>query len=113
MGRQTEHPSFIQASLSKLSQITFSETIEQYPAWSPDGNEFAFSREENGIRSIFAKNVATGEETRLTEGAHDDIQPAWSPDGKTMLFVRAPQPAVRLEPGDVFGLFIEGDLWAA
>jgi Tol biopolymer transport system component len=98
--------------LPRLSQITFSDAIEEYPAWSPNNEELAFSREETGIRSIFVKNIVTNEERRLTVGDHDDIQPAWSPDGKTIAFVRSRKPKVKLEPGDVFGLFVEGDIWA-
>ena len=100
------------APLPKLSQLTFSDSIEEYPAWSPNGEEFAFSRDESGIRSIFIKDLATGDERRLTTGSYDDIQAAWTPDGKKILFVRARLPNVRLEPGDVFGLFIDGDIWA-
>lgn len=96
----------------KLSHITFTEAVEQYPAWSATGAEIAFSREESGIRSIFIKNIASGEERRLTSGLYDDIQPAWSPDGKTILFVRSRQQRVRLEPADVFGLFCECDIWS-
>jgi Tol biopolymer transport system component len=97
---------------TKLTQITFAEAIEEYPSWSPTGEEFAFSREDAGIRSIFVKNISTGEERQLTEGDHDDIQPTWSPDGSTILFVRSRVPRVKLEPGDVFGSFHEGDIWA-
>src|SRR5262249_35676036 len=50
----------------RLSQVTFSEAIEEYPAWSPDGNALAFSREATGIRSIFIKNIESGDERRLT-----------------------------------------------
>ncbi|HXT63855.1 MAG TPA: hypothetical protein VN696_12535, partial [Pyrinomonadaceae bacterium] len=95
----------------RLSQITFSESIEEYPAWSPDADVLAFSREAAGIRSIFIKNIQSGDERRLTQGEHDDIQPAWSPDGKTILFVRGRNPKVKLEPGDVFGMFVDGDIW--
>ena len=98
--------------LPKLSQITFTEAIDQDPAWSPNGEEFAFSREEVANRSIFVKTAGQGQERRLTTGDYDDIQPTWSPDGKTVLFVRSRQPYVKLEPGDVFGLFYEGDIWA-
>src|SRR6266542_1927781 len=98
--------------LPRLSQITFAEAIEEYPAWSPNNEEFAFSREEAGIRSIFVKNIASGEERRLTSGDYDEIQPAWSPESKTILFVRSRRPKVKLEPGDVFGAFVDGDIWA-
>src|SRR5438876_10560373 len=46
-----------QFNLPTLSQVTFSEAIEQYPAWSPGADKIAFSREEAGIRSIFAKDL--------------------------------------------------------
>src|SRR6185503_19105912 len=94
------------------SQITFDEALEEYPSWSPDGEELVFSRELAGIRSIFVKNIASGEERQLTKGDYDQIQPSWSPDGKTILFVRSRQAKVKLEPGDVFGAFAEGDVWS-
>jgi Tol biopolymer transport system component len=109
---QVEQAPIAQILLPKLSQITFSEAIEQYPAWSPSGEEFAFSREDEGIRSIYVKNLSTGEEKAVTMGPFDDIQAAWSPDGKTIVFVRGRQSGVKLEPGDVFGLFFDGDIWA-
>jgi len=100
------------ATLPRLSQITFAEAIEEYPAWSANSDEIAFSREEAGIRSIFVKHIASGEERRLTGGDYDCIQPSWSPDGRTVLFVKAKRPRVKLEPGDVFGLFVDGDIWS-
>lgn len=96
----------------KLSQITFDEGIEEYAAWLPSGNEILFSRERAGLRKIFRKNIISAEEAQLTKGDCDEIQPTCSPDGRTMLFVRARQPQVKLEPGDVFGVFVDGDIWA-
>lgn len=100
------------ATLPRLSQLTFAEAIEEYPAWSANGDEIAFSREEAGIRSIFVKRLTSGEERRVTSSDNDEIQPAWSPDAKAILFVRARQPNVKLEPGDVFGSFADGDIWS-
>lgn len=96
----------------RLSQITFDEAIEEYPAWSPNGNELFFSRERAGLRRIFRKNIVTGEETQVSGGHFDEIQPTCSPDGKTILFVRSRTAGVKLEPGDVFGVFTHGDIWA-
>ena len=102
----------IERPLPKLAQITFDEAIEEYPAWFPNGQELVFSRERVGLRKLFRKNVVTGEESQLTSGDYDEIQPVCSPDGKTLLFLRSRQPRVRLEPGDVFGVFLDGDIWA-
>jgi Tol biopolymer transport system component len=96
----------------RLSQITFDEAIEEYPAWSPDGSELFFSRERAGLRRIFRKNIFTGKETQVSGGHFDEIQPTSSPDGKTILFVRSRTAGVKLEPGDVFGVFTHGDIWA-
>jgi len=95
----------------RLSQITFDEAIEEYAAWLPSGDEILFSRERAGLRKVFRKNVVTGEEEQLTKGGYDEIQPTCSPDGRTMLFVRARASQVKLEPGDVFGVFLDGDIW--
>lgn len=99
-------------TLPRLSQITFAESIEEYPAWLPNGEEILFSRERGGLRKIFRKNISTGDESQLTNGDRDEIQATSSADGKTILFVRARQPRVKLEPGDVFGVFMDGDIWA-
>jgi Tol biopolymer transport system component len=99
-------------ALPKLSQLTFTEGIEQYPAWSTDSKQLAYSGEVAGIRKIFLKRLETGEETQLTRGANDDIQPAWSPDNQRVLFVRSRLANQKLEPGDVFGSFEGGDIWS-
>ncbi len=96
----------------RLVQLTFAEEVEEFPAWSPDGESIAFSRDVGPVRKIFTRVVGTGEESPLTRGDSDDIQPAWSPDGATLLFVRARERQRRLEPGDVFGQYDGADIWA-
>src|SRR5258705_11814057 len=98
--------------LPRLSQLTVAEASEEYPRWSPNGDELAFSREDAGIRSIFVKSLTSGNERRLTRGDNDDIQPAWTPDATAILFVRAKLANTKLEPGDVFGSFFDGDIWS-
>jgi eukaryotic-like serine/threonine-protein kinase len=94
-----------------LSQLTFAEGVEEYPAWSPDGRSLLYAGEVGKIRKIFRKDLASGQDSQLTHGDFDEVQPAWSPDGKRVAFVRARQPGVKLQPGDVFGQFDDGDLW--
>ena len=94
-----------------LSQVTFAPGIEEYPAWSRDGNTLLYTGEVGKTRKIFRKDLASGQESQLTHGDFDEVQPTWSPDGKHVAFVRARQPGMKLQPGDVFGQFQDGDVW--
>jgi eukaryotic-like serine/threonine-protein kinase len=94
-----------------LSEVTFAEGVEEYPAWSPDGKALLYTGEIGNIRKIFRKDLSYGQDSQLTRADSDELQPAWSPDGKQVAFVRAHQPHVKLQPGDVFGMFQEGDVW--
>src|SRR5260370_5403968 len=94
-----------------LSQVTFAEGVKEYPAWSPDGRELLYRGEVGGTQKIFRKDLASGRDSQLTSGDLDELQPAWSPDGEHVAFVRAHQPGMKLQPGDVFGEFLEGDVW--
>jgi Tol biopolymer transport system component len=95
----------------RLSQVTTSEGIESSPAFSPDGHSLAFVSEESGLRSIVVRRLDDGQQRRIAGGGFDNLQPAWTPEGRTLAFVRAREPGAKLEPGDVFGQFGEGDLW--
>jgi Tol biopolymer transport system component len=94
-----------------LRQVTFSADLEEYPAFSPDGQHIAYCRDTDGYKHIHTKNLETGEVTQHTEGAFDDIHPAWSPDGQTILFVRSNQPDGKVALGDIFGMHADGDIW--
>jgi Tol biopolymer transport system component len=94
-----------------LSEVTFAEGVEEYPAWSPDGKALLYTGEIGNIRKIFRKDLSYGQDSQLTRADSDELQPAWSPNGKQVAFVRAHQPDVKLQPGDVFGMFQEGDVW--
>jgi Tol biopolymer transport system component/serine/threonine protein kinase len=94
-----------------LSQVTFAEGVEEYPAWSPDGRNLLYTGEVGKTRKIFRKDLVSGQNSQLTHGDSDELQPTWPPDGKRVAFVRARQPGVKLQPGDVFGGFQDGDVW--
>ncbi len=94
-----------------LSQVTFAEGVEEYPAWSPDGRNLLYTGEVGKTRKIFRKDLGSGLDSQLTRGDSDELEPTWSPDGKHVAFVRARQPGVKLQPGDVFGQFEDGDVW--
>ncbi len=94
----------------KLVQITTTEGLHEFPAWSPDGKHIAYSRDVNGYKKIFVKPLQ-GDPQQVTTGDQDDIQPAWTPDAQSLLFVRSTQTGGKLQPGDVFGQYDGGDVW--
>ena len=97
----------------KLTQLTFTEGIEEWPAWSPDGTELAFVAEVAGVRQLFLRAISNGTERRLTTERSDDIQPSWSPGGERIAFVRAKSAGGKLEPNDINGWYQEGgDIWS-
>ena len=97
----------------KLTQLTFTEGIEEWPTWSPDGNQLAYVAEVHGIRQLFLRTLSNGTERRLTKEGTDDIQPTWSHGGERIAFVRAKSAGGKLEPNDINGWYQEGgDIWS-
>jgi Tol biopolymer transport system component len=100
------------STLPKLSQVTFAEGIEEYPAWSPDGRRLLYVARTGKVRRVFSKDLETGRDAQLSPGDQDELQPAWSPGGESVLFVRMRPAGQLLQPGDVFGVFDgEADVW--
>jgi serine/threonine-protein kinase len=96
----------------KLTQLTFTQGVEEWPAWSPDEGRLAYVGEVDGIRQLFLRTVDGGTERQLTRDRSDHIQPTWSPDGRRLAFVRAKATAGKLEPNDINGWYQEGgDIW--
>src|SRR5215510_7235453 len=63
---------------------------ESWPAFSPDGNQIAFSwNGENGDNDdIYVKLIGSVKPLRLTTNPAVDYCPTWSPDGRQIAFVR-------------------------
>ena len=96
----------------RLAQLTFSEGVEEWPAWAPDGVRLAYTAEVDGFRQLFVRDTRTGTERRVTTGTRDDIQPAWAPDGRRLAFARATADRGKLEPTDIYGWYQDGgDVW--
>jgi len=98
--------------MPRLQQVTFSDALEEFPAWSADGSMLAYAREVGGLRKIFRQDLDGGAPIPVTTGDFDDFRPTWSSDGRTILFVRHQEKNRRHEPGDVFGEDDGVDVWS-
>jgi TolB protein len=59
---------------------------EEWPSWSPDGKQFAFTSTRHGNQELYVADVEGGEWRRLTSDPAVDAHPAWSPDGRWIAF---------------------------
>lgn len=64
--------------------LTDDAFVEVDPSWSPDGNHLAYSTDRAGGTDIWIRDIASGEERRLTtEGGS---MASWSPDGSEIAY---------------------------
>ncbi len=75
----------VNADGSAPRQLT-TEGSDGLPAWSPDGQKIAFSRNVDGNVDIYLIRVDGAGLTRLTTAPGTDSVPAWAPDGRQLVF---------------------------
>lgn len=62
------------------------------PAWSPDGRNIAFCKQDaDGLSEVWSVDVNDGQLMRLSPMGADDRQPQWSPDGTMIACASGPQ----------------------
>lgn len=76
---------------TSIVRLTYNETLDKDPCWSPDGQWIAFVNSDGiqryEIWAIRADGTGLRQVTTPPDGSSDHT-PAWSPDGKTILFRR-------------------------
>ena len=61
---------------------------EASPRWSPDGKRLAYLSSRRGKTQLHVRDMSSGADAVITDGAEAPSLPAWSPDGKWIAFLR-------------------------
>lgn len=112
--------------------FTFGEGSDQYPAWSRDSRQVAFSSTRHGKEEVYVKPVAGGGDEQLLYSPDGNAEPdRWSPDGRFLLFDyvtrtngtdvwalplfgdRKPFPVVHSPANENWGIFSPNGKWVA
>lgn len=68
---------------SGVTRLTDYPGVDQFPDWSPNGQEIAFRRDTD----IYVLDLLNGESRRLTNAPPLNQMPAWSPNGQQLAFM--------------------------
>ena len=71
-----------------LSRLTFSQTFDSWPVWTPDGKHIVFSSSRGGGQEniYWIRSDGAGEAQRLTENKNRQIPRSFTPDGKRLVY---------------------------
>ncbi|MBM3819221.1 MAG: hypothetical protein FJW14_09450 [Acidimicrobiia bacterium] len=70
-----------------MSRFTFDAARETWPAWSPRGDQIAFSSNRSGTYQLYRKDASgLGTEQPITSGGPSKVLSDWSPDGRYLLY---------------------------
>lgn len=70
----------------EAQRLTFTNSAESSPAWSPDSTRVVYRSERDGGSSLILYDFNSQSERPLTHGLSLDAAPTWSPDGKSIAF---------------------------
>jgi TolB protein len=70
-------------------QVTSDPGMDSRPAWSPDGRQLVFVRDNSKETAIVLLDVGSGAERVLVDEPAIDLDPAFAPDGKSVYWSSA------------------------
>ena len=71
---------------NSITQLTDNTWDDEYPAWSPDGTQIAFTANREGHYDIFMMETDGSNIIRLTTSKANEKEPSWFPDGKSIAY---------------------------
>jgi Tol biopolymer transport system component/imidazolonepropionase-like amidohydrolase len=71
----------------ELQQLTSHAADDYMPAWSPDDTEIAFASTRENAQSVWAVNVATRAERKVSSAVGRIDAPSWAPGGQIVYHV--------------------------
>jgi TolB protein len=66
---------------SGLARLTKSAGLDDYPAWSPDGSQIAFTSNRDGNLEIYTMDPDGQNSRNQTQNPASDNFPSWTPKG--------------------------------
>lgn len=69
--------------------VTRNGSINLSPAWSPDGNNVAFTSYKRGNPDVYVKEMRGGAVRTISSRSGVNLSPAFSPDGDTLAIARS------------------------
>jgi Tol biopolymer transport system component len=88
---------------SNQTRLTYSQSDDADPAFSPDGTKIAYFSKRDGEAEIYVMNADGTNQTRLTLNDEVDLDPSFSPDGTKIVFT-----SYRDGNGEIYSMNIDG-----
>ncbi|HKP39367.1 MAG TPA: S41 family peptidase [Pyrinomonadaceae bacterium] len=81
----------------EAKRLTSNPAEENFPSFSPDGSQLAFSRQVGGNWDVYVMPASGGEARRLTFDPRGEFAIGWTPDNKSILHTSNPNLIQQLQ----------------